>query len=148
MTCTKSHMQGFTLIELMVTVAISAILATVAVSSYKSQVQKSRRTDAKSALLDLATREQKLYSLTNVYGANPADVGYPGTAWPQTVGSGYYQVSVTVVAATASAPATFTATATPVGSQATDSQCASFTVNNLGQQTAANSVGALNSSCW
>jgi len=47
---------GFTLIELMVTVAIVTILATIAVTSYTSQIQKSRRTEAKSALLDLAGR--------------------------------------------------------------------------------------------
>ena len=50
----KTGTAGFTLIELMVTVAIVGILATIAATSYQSQVMKSRRTDARTALLDLA----------------------------------------------------------------------------------------------
>ena len=58
----KTGTAGFTLIELMVTVAIVAILATIAATSYTSQVMKSRRTDARNVLLDLAGREEKIFS--------------------------------------------------------------------------------------
>ena len=44
---------GFTLIELMIAVAVVAILGTIAMTSYTSQIQKSRRTDARSAVMDL-----------------------------------------------------------------------------------------------
>src|SRR5277367_3432427 len=79
---------GFTLIELMVTVAILGIVATIATTSYTSQIQKSRRTDARSAVLDLAGREEKLFSTTNAYSALPADLGY--AAWGTAIGGGYY----------------------------------------------------------
>ncbi len=67
---------GFTLIELMITVAIVGILATIAATSYQSQIVKSRRTDARTALLDMAGREEKLFSTTNAYGTTPASLGY------------------------------------------------------------------------
>src|SRR5467141_5334731 len=105
---------GFTLIELMVTVAIVAILATIAVTSYSSQVQKSRRTEAKSALLDLAGREERLFSTTNAYSNVKAFLGYAtsGTAVMTNVafGNGYYTLTVTVP----NPPTTYLLTATPV----------------------------------
>jgi type IV pilus assembly protein PilE len=80
----KHASSGFTLIELMVTVGIVTILATIAVTSYTSQVQKSRRTEAKSALLDLAGREERLFSTTNVYSSDEAYLGYATSAMVTT----------------------------------------------------------------
>jgi type IV pilus assembly protein PilE len=120
---------GFTLIELMVTVAIVAILATVATTSYQSQVLKSRRTDAKSALLDLAGREERLYSTKNAYSSTATDLGYTG-AFPITIGSGYYTVNVTI----GNPPISYLITATAAGSQANDAACATFTMSNTGAQ--------------
>jgi type IV pilus assembly protein PilE len=51
---------GFTLIELMVTLAIAAILLSIVVPTYQAQVRKSRRTEAKTAILDFAAREERL----------------------------------------------------------------------------------------
>jgi type IV pilus assembly protein PilE len=144
--------RGFTLIELMVTVAIVGILATIAVTSYSSQVQKSRRTDARSALLDLAGREEKLYSVTNAYSTSPAQLGY-GTAAsfspPITVGSGYYNVAITVPDTNQPAvPESYLITATPVagGLQANDTQCLTLTLNQLGVQSSTGSAPA--TTCW
>src|ERR1700688_1955823 len=111
---------GFTLIEVMVTVAIVSILASIAVTSYSRQVQKSRRTEAKSALLDLAGREERLFSTTNAYSSDEAFLGYAAaTGTPMTgmaFGNGYY--TLTAVTPTTSS---YTLTATPVGAQANDS---------------------------
>lgn len=106
-----TNLAGFTLIELMVTVAVVAILGTIAMASYSSQIQKSRRTDARTAILDLAGREERLFSATNAYSATPSDLGYAGV-WPITVGSGYYQVTVTNPT-----PTSYVITANTFGSQ-------------------------------
>lgn len=141
---------GFTLIELMITVVIASVLMSIAFPLYQHQMRESRRTDARSALLDLASREERFYAINSTYSTTATDVGYP--SWPETVGSGYYQISTpTVVAATATAPAKFSVTATPIAGkgQDQDSDCASFTVNSAGQDTSTNSATADSSAiCW
>jgi type IV pilus assembly protein PilE len=139
----KYAVSGFTLIELMVTVAILSILATIAVTSYTSQVQKSRRTEAKSALLDLAGREERLFSTTNTYSQDEAFLGYATVSTQMTnmpFGNGYYQMTAVATATT------YTLTATPVGAQAADGTCGSFSVNQLGVQTVSG-TGTV-ATCW
>ena len=140
---------GFSLIELMVAMAIAGILLAVAVPSYLSQIRKSRRTDAKTVLLDLAGREERFFSTNNAYSSLATDMGYSGT-FPQTVGNGYYQVNLpTVTAGTAAAVATFSLTAVPIGTQTKDTLCASFTVTSAGTQTSLDSAGNdSTSTCW
>jgi type IV pilus assembly protein PilE len=146
----KRASSGFTLIELMVTVAIVTILATIAVTSYTSQVQKSRRTEAKSALLDLAGREERLFSTTNAYSSDEAFLGYATVSGtPMTnmnFGNGYYRLTATV--APAVSPTTYILTATPVAgtSQAGDTTCGAFSVNQLGVQTVSGT--GTPASCW
>jgi type IV pilus assembly protein PilE len=144
------HLRGFTLVELMITVAILAIIVAVAVPAYTRQIQKSRRTDARNALLDLAGREERWLSVANSYSQNTADVGYSG-AWPVTTTNGYYNVTVTVPDPNAVSPnnPSFIITATAVGTQANDTACATFSVNQLGQQFATTSAAAPNTAtCW
>jgi type IV pilus assembly protein PilE len=144
----RKAQRGFTLIELMIAVVVATILLAIAIPSYNVQVRKSRRTEAKSALLDIASREERLFTTTNTYSNVAANLGFTGV-FPQTVGSGYYSVAIAVVAAAPPQPATFTVTATPVGTQVADIQCASFTVNQLGRQSALNSVGVdATATCW
>jgi type IV pilus assembly protein PilE len=140
---------GFTLIELMITVAIATILVSIALPSYLSHMRKSRRTEARTALLDIASREERLFSTTNSYSNVPTDLGYSGTAFPIAVGNGFYNVNVSVTAAAPPAPATFTITATATGSQSADTQCASFTVDQAGRQSAYTSSSAVSTqTCW
>jgi type IV pilus assembly protein PilE len=145
-------MTGFTLIELMVTLVVAATLFAIAVPAYLTQIRESRRTQAKTALLDLAGREETLYSTQNLYSSVPTAVGYTGAGFPVTVGSGYYSVDVQVPnpAAPAAQPS-FLITATPVAgtSQAKDAACQSFSVDQIGNQTAKDASGNVNSTtCW
>jgi type IV pilus assembly protein PilE len=151
---------GFTLIELMIAVVVVSILLAIAVPSYETYVQKSRRTDAKTALLDLATREQRYFSVNNTFTASFGDLGYAaaGTSPASVeVGSDYYQVSVSVPAAAPDpnaanvAAPSFSFTATPVAgtTQANDTDCAAFEVDSSGYQAAQNSAQADNTTnCW
>src|SRR5271169_4547156 len=93
----SSRARGYTLTELMVTLAVLAIIVAVAMPAYTSQMQKARRADARNALLDIAGREERFLSVSNGYSQLPSDVGYGGAAWPQNVTPNSYY-SVTVVA--------------------------------------------------
>lgn len=128
------RLRGFTLVEVMITVAIVAILAAIALPAYTKQIRKSRRGDAKIALLDMAARQER-YNTTNFkYTGTLSALGYAGTepiasvAVPSS-GTTYYLVSVSVPTAGTS----FTATATPQSDQAGDT-CGSFTLTDLGVQ--------------
>jgi type IV pilus assembly protein PilE len=153
--------RGFTLIELMVVVVVATILVSIAVPSYMSQVRQSRRTEAKTAVLDLAGREERYFSTTPTgYTTTAANVGYPGFGAANPVGSGYYYVNVCSPAASPCfgvnipnppAAPSYTIVAIPVAgqSQANDAQCQQFAVDSSGQQYAANSAGAnATQYCW
>ncbi len=78
--------RGFTLIELLIAMVIVAILASIAIPSYQAYVLRSHRTDAKSALLDMASLEERFFSTNNTYSQTPTDLGYTGAVVPFTIG--------------------------------------------------------------
>lgn len=139
---------GFTLIELMIVVAIVGILAAIAYPSYQEHVRKSRRVDAKSAVLDLAARQERYFSVNNKYATTPVDLGFSQAAFPIDVLSGntaYYKLQATVPP---TKPTTFLITATPQGVQTSDS-CGSYQVNEVGVQTNPPlSTNAAIAGCW
>ncbi|MFZ1905514.1 MAG: type IV pilin protein [Steroidobacteraceae bacterium] len=150
-----SRAGGFTLVELMIVVVIVTILLSIAVPSYMSSIRESRRTDARTALLDLAGREESYNASMNAYTSVATNLGY--TAWPQSIGSGYYQITTPCVAAygagvgcgpNAIPGPSYYLTATPVAgtSQASDTQCASFSVDSQGNQFSTGT--APTTTCW
>ncbi len=142
--------RGFTLIELMVTVVIVSVLASIAIPAYTAQVRRSRRTEARTALLDLAGREERFLATNNRYSSTAAELGYP--ALGVAVASGYYSLDVVVVAGGVATVPTFTATAAPIAGQGQDkdSDCqGGFTLTSTGLQGSTNSVGVNSSAiCW
>lgn len=140
----RGRSPGFTLIELLIAVAVVGILAAIAYPTYQRSVLKSRRADAKAALLDLAQREERYMAQYNVYTDDATKLGY-SSAFPLAVQSGsqsYYSIAKPTLS---NSNAGFSATATPSGGQASDT-CGSFTLDNTGAQ----SVGGTSSatSCW
>jgi type IV pilus assembly protein PilE len=142
----KRRARGVTLIELLITVAIVSIIAAIAIPSYNTYILRTHRTEAKSALLNMASMEERLYSTTNFYTLNATQLGYAAAS--PIVGSGYYQVSIgNVQPATTTTQATYTLTATAINSQAADAACATLVVDQRGTQTATGSPTA-NVDCW
>ena len=107
----KAKQRGFTLIELMITVAIIAILAAVAYPSYASHLRKSARAVAKAQMMELANRQQQYLLANRAYTDDTTKLGYgaSGYAVPAEI-SGKYDFAVTVDNSTAPAyTITFTA---------------------------------------
>lgn len=146
-TPTHTGENGFTLIELMITVACVAILAAIAYPNYSEYMLRARRTDAKNALLEVAGRQERFHSIHNRYAKTAAELGY-GTlplAVP-SAGASPYELSVDFD----EDGKTYTAKATPQGSQTKDQKCHTYTLSHTGAQGNRDSSDEPinNPSCW
>ena len=140
---------GFTLIEIMITVAIVGILASIAYGSYSSSVEKSRRTDAKDALSQAAVKQERFYLRNNVYTNTITNIGGASSQ------EGYYTIAVdntqTLAGACDNAGECYrlTATANNPGAQAGDTDCRTLRIDSVGRR---NSLSAGNvdttATCW
>ena len=118
---------GFTLLELMIVVAVMAILAAIVMPSYQSAVYKGRRADGTTALLDLANRLQRYYSENNTYASATIAAGNSTTdvLASATSPQGHYTLSFAAKAAN-----TYTIQAAPIGAQAGDAKCGTLTLTS------------------
>jgi type IV pilus assembly protein PilE len=145
----KSAMKknGFTLVELMITVAVVAILAMIAIPNYTQYVRKGNRTDATKTLTLDAQALERCYSQSFSYAACPgAAVGGPVASL-----DGKYNIIIAVPDAVTpgAPPASYYIKAVPVGTQVGDTDCAQFSLNTTNLQLAQNSGGTDNSKvCW
>jgi len=115
---------GFTLVELMIVVAIVGILASIAIPSYVEYVKKGRRAAAQSHLMEIAQREQQYLLDARTYAASLTTLGI---TTPTDVAN-YYTIQVNV----ADAPPSFTITATAQGTQTSDGN---LTLDSTGAKT-------------
>ncbi|HJP97677.1 MAG TPA: type IV pilin protein [Rhodanobacteraceae bacterium] len=142
------HKRGFTLIELMIVVAIIAILAAIAVPWWGRYTYRARRTDGQKILMHVAQAEERYYTDYNAYPLSATSLDYPsGTI---TSENGYYTVSL-AAAPGASAGQGYVATATPVaGSPQANDACGPLSIDNTGVKKPLPTDAAHNSngSCW
>ena len=139
----KLRSNGFSLIELIVVIAIIGLLAAIAIPSYKGHMLKSQRVDGVAFLIEVASDQVRFYSEYNRYGTTMAELGY-GEDATAVSNEGHYVVSIV----TPAGAATYTLTATPVpgGPQIADADCLAMTINSSGVKTITGSTTPAN--CW
>ncbi|MDB5821688.1 MAG: putative type 4 fimbrial biosis transrane protein [Herminiimonas sp.] len=144
---------GFTLVELMVTVAIIGILAAIGYPSYTRYIVKANRSAAESYMLGVASQEERFildartYFCTVAGGCTNVLTATTGFTVPTEV-SKNYSVSVAAPDTTTTAP-TYTITATPVGGQLSrDTECKNLTLDQTGAKGINGGTSSIVSSCW
>jgi len=131
----KRYYPGFTLIELMIAVAIVGILAAVAFPSYQQYLLRGNRANAQQVMMDIALRQGQILVDNRAYAST---VGDTGVNIPADVVTNY-----TVTMAVNSPPPSFLITATPKGNQVKDTACGTLTLDNAGAKTASGT-----GKCW
>lgn len=138
--------QAFTLIELMVTVAIVGILAGIAYPSYQDSVMKSRRADAKGALLGFANAMERHFTETNSYlgaGTINGNTGAPtvfSATSPVDGGTPYYKLTINAALASS-----YTLNAEPINAQAND-KCGTLSLTQTGARGISTDISLTD--CW
>lgn len=120
---TSRQMLGFNMIELMIVLAIIGVLTMIAYPAYLDYANRARWSDAKNALLELASRQERFYFDNQTYTNNLADLGYNTTS-----PDGYYDLEITNATATS-----YNMAATPTFGG--DTECGRFTLNSQNQRT-------------
>lgn len=139
--------QGFTLIELVIVVAIVGILTSIALPMYRDYVIRANRTEAKTALAAVALAQERYYSANNTYSTTLASLGtVMGIASSGLTENGYYNISI----AAASPTVGYTLSATPQSKagQNTD-KCNILTLTNTGVKGVSSATsGYTAANCW
>lgn len=135
-----SKQTGFTLVELMIVVAIVGILAGIGYPSYRAYIIDNNRNDAKTELMRLQLLQEQYYLDNRRYAITLDSF----TGWRNN--SDHYTFALGPSSSTRSY--TLIATVAASSTQATDTDCASFTIDHFGVTTSLNSANTVTSDCW
>ncbi len=140
----RRRMAGITLLELMIVVVVIGILGMIALPSYRQYVTRAQRTEAKAALLQLATSQERYYLANRTYGTVAQLIAANLLTSTGRSERGLYALTLPNVDAQS-----YTATATPVSGGAADltgdDQCTTFTLTAQGARGA---TGTHAATCW
>jgi type IV pilus assembly protein PilE len=146
MTSLKQRNAGFTLIELMIVVAIVGILAAIAVPSYRAYVLRANRADAKRALLTLAAGFERCYTRNNSYLDGGTDAPCAVATNLPDSSSGTYRIEVDADKGGITGT-TFQIRAVPIGGQAEDTKCGTFGLDEKNNRTVSGTISTVQQ-CW
>jgi type IV pilus assembly protein PilE len=131
---------GFTVVELLITLAVIGILAAVALPSYTRYAVRANRSAAESFMLEVSSRQERYLVDARAYAPDLATLGMTA---PDTVSPNY---NVTIINVTATPPG-YTVQAVPIGSQlAKDTDCGTLTITGGGVKAATGTSGSV--ICW
>ena len=139
----KAEITGFTLIEMMIVIALISIMMVIAVPSYNQHIEKSRRTEAMSALMDLSNRQQQFMLDRNTYSNSLTNIGIES----DMTEFGNYILAISTESSSCPLISCFELTATPVedAQQINDKICTKFI---LSSSTSKTSEGLYPGRCW
>jgi len=132
--------KGFTLIELMITVAIVGILAAIAYPSYTEYVLRSRRVEAQNLLNDAAARQERWKAQNGSYTDTVSKLNLPNGAASQ---NGYYTLTLSVANDRSDGGYAFKAERTK-----SDPKCGDFTLDATGKKGIAAGGPGTTETCW
>ena len=134
---------GFTLIELMIVIAIIGLLASIGYPAYQDQVQKTRRADAKSVLMEAANAMERYYTAEGSYTDATQGDDYPAKS-PIDGATTHYTIDANITGGGTA----YTLTATRSGAQAAD-KCGNLSLSSTGARTIASAgTGVTADECW
>ncbi|WP_068545768.1 type IV pilin protein [Thalassotalea crassostreae] len=138
---------AFTLLEMLVTLALIAILSSIAMTNYQQQVMKTRRIDAKESLMKLATEQEKYYNQHLSYSADLVSIDglNHGSEFSDRH---FYQLSVTIKQVASDGIDSFILKAVAINSQSKDKECQQFVISQTSQKQALDENGNSNPLCW
>ena len=141
--CGVCRHRGFTLVETMMVLLVVSILVGIAVPAYQNSLNKGRRSDARSALMDVANRQESLMLDRNTYTEDMTQLGF--AADPMVSSEKYYTVDAQDCGDGIDRCYVLTATPRPSGAQAGDTRCTTLVVDSNGARTA---TGSAIMECW
>lgn len=137
--------RGFSLVELLVTLVIAGILATIAVPGYQNHMQKVRRADAYACLLDAAQRQENFFYQNNRYATSIAELGLQSA---NCGADAHYTLDAPAAGPTGSINTSYLLTASRASAaQAKDTLCGDLTLNSAGAKGNKNASQPA-SECW